>query len=114
MQKSSNNIISKLLLFFFVGLALLPSVVLAENKMNAGFVTGLWYSKTPFFAGEKIRIYSVIQNQSNYDLVGTIQFIDNNKIIGEKNFSTIKGNTLIILPLHLIQNFCDVILCNAF
>ena len=58
---------------------------------NAGFVSGIWYSKTPFFVGETVRIYSAIQNQSGFDITGTIKFFDNGKIIGQSDFSAING-----------------------
>ncbi len=59
---------------------------------NAGFVQGnIWYSKTPFFAGEKIRIYTIIFNGSTEDLTGSVEFLDNGTPIGKSPFSISGG-----------------------
>jgi hypothetical protein len=78
------NLFFALSLYFF-----LVGMVLAQT--NAGFVSGVWYSKTPFFAGETVRIYSAVQNQSGFDITGTIKFFDNGDVIGESDFSAING-----------------------
>ncbi len=59
---------------------------------NAGFVQGnIWYSKTPFFADDKIRIYTIIFNGSNQDLVGSVEFFDNGTTIRKSPFSISDG-----------------------
>ncbi len=58
---------------------------------NAGFVKGLWYSKMPFFAGEDVRIYTVIQNQAGFDIIGTVNFFDNDRLLGQSDFSIVNG-----------------------
>lgn len=59
---------------------------------NAGFVqSNIWYSKDPFYASDKIRIYTVIFNGSAYDLSGTVEFLDNGVLIGEAPFALAKG-----------------------
>lgn len=59
---------------------------------NAGFVpSNIWYSKEPFFAGEKIRVYTIIFNGSSYDLEGVVEFLDNGEPIGKTNFSLSGG-----------------------
>jgi len=79
-----------LVFFFFLAIP-----VFAQKKTyNAGFVSGIWYSTTPFFAGNQIRIYSAIQNHSGYDIVGKIQFFDYNTLIGESDFSVINGRLI--------------------
>jgi len=60
--------------------------------INAGIVNGLWYSRVPFFAGDQIKIYTALQNQSGFDITGTIQFFDGEIIIGESDFSVIDGD----------------------
>lgn len=66
--------------------ATLPSVE------NAGFVqSNIWYSKDPFYAGDKIRIYTVIFNGSAYDLSGAVEFLDNGTFIGKADFALAKG-----------------------
>jgi len=66
----------------------------AVDEVNAGFVSGIWYSKSPFFAGETVRIYSAVQNQSGFDITGTIKFFDNGAQIGESDFSSINGRLI--------------------
>ena len=63
----------------------------AGETVNAGFVSGLWFSSNDFFAGDNVRIYSAIQNNSGFDIVGKIQFFDNEEIIGEAEFSALNG-----------------------
>lgn len=59
---------------------------------NAGFVrSNIWYSKDPFYAGDKIRIYTVIYNGSPYDLSGEVEFLDNNALIGKTDFALSNG-----------------------
>lgn len=59
---------------------------------NAGFIpANIWYSKDPFFAGEKIRIYTIVFNGSSQDLEGTVEFLDNGTLIGKTNFSLSGG-----------------------
>lgn len=59
---------------------------------NAGLVpANIWYSKDPFYTGDKIRIYTVIFNGSTYDLDGSMEFLDNGVSLGSTNFS-VPGN----------------------
>ena len=59
---------------------------------NAGFVQGnIWYSKTPFFAGDKVRIYTIIFNGSAEDLTGSVEFLDNGTPIGKSSFAISGG-----------------------
>jgi len=67
-----------------------------ESVKNAGFVpSNIWYSKTPFFAEENIRIYTILFNGSSYDLEGTVEFLDEGsgapKVIGKSDFSISGG-----------------------
>jgi len=79
----------KKLLFFLI---LFP--IIAQASINAGFVKGIWYSQTPFFDGDNIRIYSAIQNHSDFDIQGKVQFSVNNNAIGTADFSAIKGRLI--------------------
>jgi hypothetical protein len=75
------------LTFLFV-----PLFVHADEVGNAGFLpTNIWYSKDPFFAEDKIRVYTILFNGSAYDITGTVEFYDNGLAIGETSFS-ISGN----------------------
>ena len=72
-------------------LLILPISFALAQGLNAGFVRGVWYSKTPFFAGETVRIYTAIQNNSGFDITGIIEFLVNGKIVGESSFSATNG-----------------------
>jgi len=78
----------KCLLFLLLCFA--PGFALSAD-LNAGFVQGLWYSKTPFFAGETVRIYTAIQNNSGFDIQGTVEFLLNGAVTGKSNFSAVQG-----------------------
>lgn len=59
---------------------------------NAGFVqSNIWYSKDPFYVGDKIRVYTVIFNGSAYDLSGAVEFLDNGVLIGKADFALASG-----------------------
>ncbi|MCK4386672.1 MAG: hypothetical protein KAV41_01130 [Candidatus Pacebacteria bacterium] len=73
---------------------LIAQIVLAQTSINAGFVSGLWYSKIPFFAGDEVRIYTVVQNQSGFDIKGAIQFFVGDKLLGRSDFSAVNGRLI--------------------
>ena len=82
-------------LTLILSLVLIGNSVLAQSStINAGIVSGLWYSKVPFFDGDQIRIYTAIQNQSGFDFTGTVQFLDGEIVIGESEFSVVHGNLI--------------------
>jgi len=72
-------------------LLILPISFPLAQGLSTGFVQGLWYSKTPFFAGETVRIYTAIQNNSGFDIQGTVEFLVNGTSVGESSFSAING-----------------------
>jgi hypothetical protein len=72
----------------------LPALAQNNNPLNAGFVSGLWYSQIPFFAGDKIRIYTAIQNRSGFDITGKVQFFNQAQVIGEADFSALNGRLI--------------------
>lgn len=78
-------------LVFLIGMLLSSPFVMAVEEAplkNAGFVpANIWYSKDPFWGGEKIRIYTIIFNGSLYDLTGVVEFYDNQVLIGSTDFS---------------------------
>ena len=66
-----------------------------ETLKNVGFLpSNIWYSKDPFFAGDKIRVYTVIFNGSDSDLEGTVEFYDNSQPIGKSGFSLAGGGRI--------------------
>ncbi len=74
------------ILFFTAALAS-PVFAVELPISNAGFVqSNIWYSKDPFYAGEKIRIYTVIFNGNKYELTGSVEFLDNGTLIGKTAF----------------------------
>lgn len=61
---------------------------------NAGIIrSGIWYSKDPFYAGDKIRIYTIIFNGSDFDLIGEVYFEDNGKTICKGSFTATSGRS---------------------
>lgn len=72
-------------------LALLPSVAFSAIDINAGIINGVWFSKLPFFSGDKIVIYTAFQNQSDKNLEGNMDFVHNESVIGSKSFSAKPG-----------------------
>lgn len=70
-------------------------LVFAQNYPNAGIVNGIWYSKYPFFAGEKIKINLAIQNQSSDDINGRVGFYDFEVLIGESDFLADSGKLIV-------------------
>lgn len=55
---------------------------------NAGFIpSNIWYSKESFFAGETVRIYTIVFNGSSYNLSGDVEFLDNGVVLGRTPFS---------------------------
>lgn len=82
----------KFLILFFVFTVAVP--VLAQTALNAGFVDGIWYSKTPFFDGDEVRIYAVIQNQSGFDISGEVEFFSDDKLLSKSDFSAVNGRLI--------------------
>ncbi|NQU82997.1 MAG: hypothetical protein HQ539_03535 [Parcubacteria group bacterium] len=72
------------------------SYTLAQNTppVNAGFVSGIWFSQSTFFANQKVRAYSAIQNQSSFDILGKVEFYDNETLIDSSNFSAISNRLI--------------------
>ncbi|MEA2112895.1 MAG: hypothetical protein U9P50_02895 [Patescibacteria group bacterium] len=89
-MKKVSNLKSLILISFFLA----TNIANAQTNFNAGFVDGLWYSKTPFFAGEEIRIYTVIQNQSGFDIIGTVKFFNDDKLLSQSDFSIVDGRLI--------------------
>jgi hypothetical protein len=85
----------------FIGLVFLPNFSYAvETLQNTGLVpSNIWYSKDPFYAGDKVRIYSVIFSGSSKDLRGRVNFYDNNKLLCTSEFASI--------ALRISEVWCD-------
>lgn len=79
------------MILFFI---LFAPISYAGKQINAGFVNGLWYSRYPFFAGEVVRLYAALQNNSGFDIKGKAVFFDKNEKIGGSDFSVVNGRLL--------------------
>ncbi|MEX0917322.1 MAG: hypothetical protein WDZ90_02270 [Candidatus Paceibacterota bacterium] len=81
--------------FFFIFLLFsfaFASPLFAETLENVGFApSNIWYSKEPFFAGDDVRIYTVLYNSSDKDIKGEIVFYDNGAEIDRSTFSIAQG-----------------------
>jgi len=79
------------ILLFFVA-TVVPVYAVDTPLKNAGFApSNIWYSRSPFFSGDSIRIYTIIFNGSSEDLIGVVEFLDNGILIGKTDFSLASG-----------------------
>ncbi len=62
------------------------------ETVNAGLVTGIWYSKYPFYSDDLVSIYSAIQNRSDIALSAKVGFYINNTLIGSTNIEIAKNS----------------------
>ena len=85
----------KILCFIGIFLCLIPlkySFAQSSTAINAGFVPGnIWYSKDPFYDGDQIKIYTLIFDPQQSTLSGTVDFFDQNILLGTKTFSVQAG-----------------------
>jgi len=80
--------ISYFLFLFFA----LSGPVQAQIEKTVGFTeNNIWFSQEPFFAGEEIKIHTLVFNSSAYEIKGDVVFYNNGSKIGEKSFS-LSGN----------------------
>ena len=106
-QKSKIKNILNLVFGIYLGFGILslgfvvPVYAQTKTLKNIGFIQdNIWYSKDPFFEGDKIRIYTAVFNGSRYDFKGTLEFFVNpdeagrgagGKSVGKSSFSLISG-----------------------
>ncbi len=76
-----------------LGVLLFPSMLFAETE-NIGIIKGIWFSQQDFYAGDTIRVYTGIQNNTGFDVEGTVQFFDNGKSLGVKEFSALDNRVI--------------------
>ncbi len=90
------NYMRKLFLILLLSLCVAPPVFAVEIPINnSGFSqSNIWYSKDPFFAGDKIRIYTIVFNGSAQNLAGAVLFLDNGIQIGKRPFSISSGDSV--------------------
>lgn len=57
------------------------------QSTKIGFVKdSIWYSKDPFFEGDKIKIYTLLWNPENQEFIGAVNFFDDTILLGKKDF----------------------------
>lgn len=66
----------------------------SAQSSNAGIVKGLWYSKENIFAGEKVRVYIAIRNNTESDLKGIVEFFDGDKKLERQNVQALSGRII--------------------
>jgi len=70
--------------------------ILTHGQSNAGFLSdNVWYSKDPFFVGDKIRVYSGIFNSSSSDIQGLVEFYKDSEPLGQAEFLVEGGGNLV-------------------
>lgn len=84
----------KIVFLFLTLFIFFRPVSVSAETINAGFISGIWYSKSSFFIDDKIRIYSAMRNNSGYDIIGTINFYDGQNVIGSSDFSVVDGQLI--------------------
>ncbi len=92
----------KLILGVLLSLLFFPSLAQgapSPGALNAGFISGIWYSTSSFFIGDTIRIYSAMQNNSGFDIIGSIHFYNGQNLIGTADFS--------VIDRQLIERWAD-------
>jgi hypothetical protein len=72
----------------------LPFNAVSAQSSNAGIVQGLWYSQEKVFAGEKVRIYVAIRNNTGGDLKGIVEFFDGEKKLERQNVQALSGRII--------------------
>lgn len=80
----------KTIVFTIIFSLVFPILSFAQSA-NIGIVDGIWFSDDIFFAGDPIRIYTAIQNNSGEDIQGRVEFFDNDISIGSKEFTTLNN-----------------------
>ena len=91
----------KFLIFLFLTL-LFPINKISAEIANVGFIPdNIWYSKDPFFEGDKIKIYTLIFNPDGRELSGTVSFFDKTILLGKKDFR-VSGNGVKDISIDMI------------
>ncbi|MCK5285813.1 MAG: hypothetical protein KAJ58_01135 [Candidatus Pacebacteria bacterium] len=83
----------KLKLSIILSFLFIFNLVSAE-ALEVGFIDNFRYSQESIFAGEDIRVYGTLQNNSGFDLQGIIHFYDNEKFIGDFTFFVADGRII--------------------
>ncbi len=82
----------KIFIAFLAVLFFLPFGSAFAQSPGAGFIeSSIWYSKDPFFEGDKVKIFTAIFNPDQRELSGTVRFFDGEVLLGKKDFK-VPGN----------------------
>ncbi len=77
----------RLFVILFLFLTIFPIYNINAEATNAGFVpSNIWYSKDPFFDGDKIKIYTLVFNPDSREFSGTVNFYNDTVFLGKKSF----------------------------
>lgn len=71
-----------------LSVVLTPLTIHAEN---AGLVNGIWFSQEKIFAGDSVRIFAVVQNETDGALNDTVTFLVDDAAVGTVNVSLASG-----------------------
>ncbi|PIR87027.1 MAG: hypothetical protein COU11_02240 [Candidatus Harrisonbacteria bacterium CG10_big_fil_rev_8_21_14_0_10_49_15] len=82
------------ILILFSSFYFLVSAPLAHAQEYGFLERNIWFSQELLFAGETVRIYTVVFNGSEEDVTGTVEFYDQAEKLGEAKFSLAKGEQL--------------------
>ncbi len=85
-------------------LLLLFLPITTHAALNAGVVSGVWFSNPNPKEGEEVRIFTAVQNQSNEIISGTVAFLVDDDIIGSTQF-LVRSND--IVPVSITHIFYD-------
>jgi hypothetical protein len=78
----------------FILATLISFQTASAQSNNAGIVQGLWYSKENVFAGEEVRVYVAIRNNTGSDLKGIVEFYDGEKKLERQNVQALSGRII--------------------
>lgn len=80
---------------FLLYIFLIPFFSNAES--SAGIPSGgLWFSKEPFFAGEQIKVSTIVYNATTNDIVGSLELMDKGTLIEKKEVTLSAGQNKVI------------------
>lgn len=86
------RIVSILLFILFASFLFAPGAQAQTTVENAGFAPqSIWYSKDPFYAGDRVTIHTVVVNSGNEELSGTVEFYDAETLIGRASVAVPPG-----------------------
>lgn len=64
------------------------------DDFNAGIVRGAWLSQLPVFTDDNFQVKTAFQNNSGFDIVGSVTFFDNDDEIDNKSFDVKNGKLI--------------------